>query len=238
MKVQWADWLTGETLLRMGWAEAAMKDYFLPQFEQINGRELNDDTARTQAWEDLRDAYDGVARCLVKLGQGDQAEAWFRAALPFAELVAENYPSHAGYAAYAVQSRARLGEVLLALARPDEALPLLQDAAARVANLQRRDPGNPGFVQLEVEVLQCHAAGYGGWAEDPGASAVERAQRLDQAGAFLDQAEGLVATLKSESFRTLLCDGLLRTAAQLREHRAQLPPSASAPMEGSAPREP
>jgi serine/threonine protein kinase/tetratricopeptide (TPR) repeat protein len=222
VKVQWADWLTGDTLLLTGRAEAAMKDYFLPQLEQIRGRKILNDNDQTQSWEDLRDAYDAVGRCLLKLGRKDQAEVWLQQALPFAELVAENNPSHAAYACYPSQSKARLGEVLLALARPDEALPLLEDAAQLVARLQKRDPDNPGFVRLEIEVLQCRARGYASWAEDSAASSIERRQRLERAEAHLHQAECLVTGLKSESFRHLLCVEILSTAVQLQETREKL----------------
>jgi len=221
-KIGWARYLTGETLLRMGLAELALTNYFLPNVEDVESRQNDPRADRQVALEDLRDSRDAVGRAYLRLGQRDQAEGWFRLALPAAETLTDRYPSHAGYAVYAPQSKARLAEVLLALARPDEALPLFDSATQSAEMLQKRDPGNPGFVQLQVEILQCHATGYAGWAEEPGAPAAERALRLDRAEAYLDQAEGLVAALKSEPFRTFLCDGLLRTEAELQTTRGRL----------------
>ena len=200
----WSEWLSAQTLLSMDRTEEALTNVFLPQLESISKRAVRDEYGRGQWIEDMRDIHDSLGRCYLKLGQKERAETYFRQALAFATTLGEKFPNHSGYASYLTESQARLGEALLALNRPGEALPLLESALKSTHSLQQRDPGNPGFVQLEIKVLQSQASGYCGWAQDASAPATARAERLAQAGKFLDQARHLIASLKSESYRNFI----------------------------------
>lgn len=212
-----ARWLAGMTLLSRGRADTAMTDYFRPLLADFERRERLGEQNERPSSEDWRDMYDSLGRCDSRLGQRPEAERWFRHALPFAAALVEDNPSHSKYACYLAESKARLGETLLALGKPAEALPLLEESAQMAQSLRKRDPRNPGFVELQVNVLQSHVEGYVAWAADPAAPPEERTRRLDRGQAYLDQATRLVAGLSSASFRRFLDAGLRGTAAALEQ---------------------
>lgn len=167
----------------------------------------------------MRDSYNSVGRCLLRLGRPEEAVGYLRRALPFAEDLVARQPVNSAAASMLAESKARLGEALLSLDQPGEALPLLEDALRRAEYLRRCDPPNPGFVQIHVVVLQSKVSGYLRWARIPSAAPSARAERLDRAQEALDLAEQLVADVASGAFRTLLHANLQSTADELREAR-------------------
>ena len=84
--VRWASWLMGETFLLVDRPGIAMTNHFLPALQDTLRTRPRDQLGQSVAWEDSRDAQDGIGRCLVRLGLYREAADYFRQALPAAAL--------------------------------------------------------------------------------------------------------------------------------------------------------
>lgn len=226
-KLQWVKWIAADTVEQMGRTEEALVKYHLPLLAEVQ-QELKEAPVRpdtraivTRIW-DLRDSFNSVGRCLLRLGRPQEALPYLRQALPLTEDLMAREPANSAHASMRVESKARLAEALLTLDQPAEALSLFETALGEVDYLKRCDPVNPGFIQLHVTVLQIQASGYLGWASISSASRNERTKRLEESGKSLDQAGALVASLNSQSLRKLLLHDLDRTRTSVAKARKDL----------------
>ena len=144
----------------------------------------------------------------ASLGQFQEALPYLREALRCIETLSKRLPHHAQFAGSLALVRAEIGEVLLCLNQAEEGFRFLHDGAKQADDLAVRDPANPGFTQVQIEVYRRSAAGCITWAEDSTASHAERQSRLERAEAYLNRAESLLAGLNSDSLRRYLAADL------------------------------
>src|SRR5215475_10480916 len=78
----------------------------------------------THIW-DLRDGLDIIGQSYLKLGGRLEAAEYLREALPLSEALNRDQPNHSMFATMFAESKARLGEALLALGQVDQAQLLL-----------------------------------------------------------------------------------------------------------------
>src|SRR5215471_12391792 len=141
-KLRWARWLAADTLEQMGRTEEALTNYHLPLLSEMKAlaNDAPDERARFSRTWDLRDSFNSVGRCLLKLGRPQEAVDYLRQAVPYAEKLTARQPVNSAAASMLVESKARLAEALLSIDQPDEALPILESALGRSQYLQECDP--------------------------------------------------------------------------------------------------
>jgi len=211
----WSRQLTAMILIRSGRSQQALDNFLGCSLNELEERAADREHASYNELWDLDGELELLGLAHMELGHKNDAARYRRERLQITELGHKRWPGSAGWNGNLTEARADMGETLLALGKPDDALPFIQAASQLAESLAQVDSRSPGSVMLKVRILRSHASGYIGWAEERADSAAERLRRLDQAQDFLNQAETLVAGLNSESLLKYLRHDLTRVSDQL-----------------------
>ena len=213
----WAKANLNDVRFRMNPSEEIITNTFLPGLELVQKRGVTHLSTNIADLWDLKGGYDSLGMAYYRFGRFQEALPCLREALRCIEAINTRRPHHAQFAGSLAVVRAELGEVLLCLKQPEEGFQLLKDATRQADDLAARDPANPGFAQIQIEVSWRSASGCIAWADDSTVSQTERRSRMERAEAYLSRAQTLLAALKSESLRRYLAadlDPVLKKAAK------------------------
>lgn len=221
----WARGNIGDQLIRLDRCEEAITNYFLPELARLRERGNSGLSTNVMDLWDLKSVNELLGTAYYRRGRYADALPYFREARHMIEAINKRQPHSSVFSSALVSVRAAVGEVLLCVNEATEGLQLLRDAAVLADDLASRDPDNPGFNQLQIEVSWRSAAGHIEWANDRSASLSERRARRDEAHVNLNRAQLLLARLKSESLRRFLEADVRRVMDRLAE--PQSPPGTS-----------
>jgi serine/threonine protein kinase len=223
--VRWARGCIGDTLTRAGAFKRSLEEYWIPLLRETSEPKLTLERARTappgDVW-DCRSILESVGLLKYKLGSASDALPYLQESLGYSSILNERQPDHAQFASTLAETRAETGEVLLALHRSDEGHAQLEEAMALTDQLIRRDPNNPGFTGLKINVLRYHASGLVASAEAASMSDSERGAILRDAEKNLKAAEKLVDSLKQLPYKAALRHEIVPVWERLRQAREGL----------------
>src|SRR5262249_24776314 len=135
-----------------------------------------------------------------QLQRMDEALPHLRKSDRLANVLANQYPNRGQALFDRVEAGAHLGELLVEMQESEEGFKLLGDSLKQIQELAARDPANVTFRELHITVLQLHALAMAAWSH-ASSEPTEHQKRLDQAQAYLEQAEPILAALPTDSAR-------------------------------------
>jgi len=200
---RWVGGSIGEALEGLGQTEEAIRDYYLPFLQELQGRNVSD---QSKNWTDLHDlvaASRSLGRVYNAAGQFKDASNYLWQAHHVLGVMKGRFPNDAAIAAEHPLAEAELGRFLLARGL-DEGLKHLESATNNIQRLVEQDWANVSFAEHRIKIARLCSLGFAEWSADPSVSVLERQERANKAQQHLERAETLLKELRSQSLRNSL----------------------------------
>ena len=196
----WGFGCIGEVRFYAGRVGEALTNYFLPGLSDIQARGISEKSTDDARLHDLMSIGIHIGMAYQQLQRLDESLPHLRKSDRLANVLANQYPNIVQPLWDRVVAGARLGELLVEMHESDEGFKLLGDSLKQIQELVARDPAIVSFRELHITVLQLNALAMAAWSRASSEPA-EHQKRLDQAQAYLDQAEPILAALPTDSAR-------------------------------------
>jgi serine/threonine protein kinase/tetratricopeptide (TPR) repeat protein len=215
----WGRQFSAYILISSGRSQQALDDFLGESLALLEKRADNRQNVSSNTLWDLDGELQLLGEAHLDLGDPVKAEEFLRRRVELADLAHVRWPYNAGWLGNLVEARADLGEVLLSLAKPDEAQAAFATGLQLVQTLREVD--KTAFVMLKVRILRAQANGSIRCADSPKGSPNECSKLLAQAERCLDSADALLQDLRSEPLRTFLRHEPARARQRLLKVRAR-----------------